>query len=267
MSGKNFQQISELAYQHSGIVLIDRKQDMIYGRLARRLRKLGIANFDLYLQQLDENWEAEGTSFLNAITTNKTAFFRENHHFEHLAKTIIPNLKIKYKTSKRIRVWSAAASTGEEPYSIAMVFKEAFPGKAWDIKILATDIDSDVLAKAQAGVYTNERVEGIEAARLRKWFKKYDAEHYQANDSLKSILQFKQLNLLEPWPIRGQFDVVFCRNVIIYFDLKTQKTLFQNIHQHMVDDACLYIGHSETLLNVSEQFKSYGLTIYKRLQS
>ena len=264
MSGRNFRVISKLAYDHSGIVLSDHKQQMVYSRLARRIRELELPNFDVYLRQVNEHWDQESTAFLNALTTNLTSFFRENHHFNYLAKQVVPELKKTHAHDKKIRVWCAAASTGEEPYSIGMVLRETFPANAWDIKILATDIDSNVLTTAKEAIYGPDRVEDFNPSRLKKWFRKSLDGNYQIVDSIRSLLTFNQLNLLHSWPIKGPFDFVFCRNVIIYFDQETQKTLFKKIHKVMARDSHLFIGHSESLFNVSQQFSLIGRTIYSR---
>ena len=265
MSGVNYRAISALAYQHSGIVLTDAKQEMVYSRLARRLRELRLENFDQYIGLLESDWKSEETGFLNSITTNLTYFFRENHHFEYLAEVVIPELKKRHQHDRRIRVWSTAASTGEEPYSIAMVFREAFRDKSWDIRILATDLDSNVLAHARRGVYTNERVESMEPERRNKWFSQRDPEHVEVHPDLRSLLTFKQLNLLHDWPMKGPIDVVFCRNVIIYFDKETQVRLFDKVHRLMASDSWLFIGHSESLLSAATMFKTQGRTIYQRI--
>ena len=265
MSAKDYRTISALAYEHSGIVLADSKQEMVYSRLSRRLRDRGVPTFSEYLKILQSNWEAEQTMFLNAITTNLTSFFRENHHFEYLAETVVPKLKQQHAKDRKIRVWSTAASTGEEPYSIAMVFREAFQVSQWDIKILATDIDSDVLSTARQGVYKFDRIEGIGDRRQKKWFQQVGKEDYQVDDSLKELLSFKKLNLLNNWPMKGPFDVVFCRNVIIYFDKETQRVLFEKMSKLMPKDSHLFIGHSESLLKVADKYESKGRTIYKRL--
>jgi chemotaxis protein methyltransferase CheR len=264
MSGSNFRAISKLAYDHSGIVLSDHKQQMVYSRLARRIRELQMHNFDAYLRKVNSHWEEESTAFLNALTTNLTSFFRENHHFNYMAKHVVPELKKIHAHDKKIRVWCAAASTGEEPYSIGMVLRETFPGNAWDIKILATDIDSNVLATAKKAVYGPDRVEDFDPSRLKKWFRKAQDGSYQIVDSVRSLLTFNQLNLLQSWPIKGPFDIVFCRNVIIYYDQETQKTLFKKIHKVMAKDAHLFIGHSESLFNVCKQFDLIGRTVYRR---
>jgi len=264
MSGPNYKLISGLAYKESGIVLNDTKQEMVYSRLARRLRELKLKNFDEYLHYVKKDIDNESRSFLNAITTNLTSFFREDHHFVHLKEVTVPLLRKVRLKDKRIRIWCAAASTGEEPYSIAMVMQEAFPAKSgWDIKILATDIDSNVLSTAREGRYKIERVEDIPLPRKKRWFKKISNDIVEVNSSLREMISFKQLNLLGPWPMKGMFDVIFCRNVIIYFDKETQRALFEKVHGIMAEDSHLYIGHSESLHNVSNKFSSLGKTIYQ----
>ena len=264
MSSDNYRILSGIAYKESGIVLSDSKQEMVYSRLARRLRDLKIRDFDEYLPYVKKNTNDENRHFLNAITTNLTSFFRENHHFEHMRDVTMPMLRKKNAQSKKIRVWCAAASTGEEPYSIAMVLREAFPEKSgWDVKLLATDIDSNVLDKARAGQYSLERIESVELARKKKWFTKIGDENVVVSDVLKDVISFKKLNLLDSWPMKGSFDIVFCRNVIIYFDKDTQRKLFERVYKLMAHDAHLYVGHSESLHNVSKRFTSLGRTIYQ----
>ena len=264
MSSENFRRISVLSYSLSGIVLPNNKQEMVYSRLARRLRNLKLDNFDQYLSVIEAGDQLERENFLNAITTNLTSFFRESHHFDYLNDVTIPMLKKVHQSDRRIRVWCAAASTGEEPYSIAMVFRENFPARSgWDVKILATDIDSDVVNTAKRGVYPDNRLEGLPGKRVKRWFSK-TPEGNAVDLELKEILTFKTLNLLHDWPMRGPFDVVFCRNVIIYFDKRTQADLFKKIQQLMPQGRHLFIGHSESLLHVSDQFESQGGTIYHR---
>jgi chemotaxis protein methyltransferase CheR len=267
MSAKNYQEISALSYKFSGIVLADIKQEMVYSRLARRLRELNFRKFDEYMAYLGTDWAAEEGHFLNSITTNLTHYFRENHHFEYLADTVIPLLRKTHIRSRRIRVWCNAASTGEEPYSIAMVFKEGFTESNWDIKILATDLDSNVLATGKAGVYHKDRVASIGKTRQKRWFAEVDDEHVRVHPALQEILTFKQLNLLHDWPMKGPFDVVFCRNVIIYFDKDTQGKLFVKIHKLMAPDSHLFIGHSESLLGAADKFQPQGRTVYRRVSA
>lgn len=266
MSDSNYSRISKLSYDQSGIVFDQHKQPMVYSRLSRRLRQLNQSNFDVYLKYLDSHWDTERTHFLNALTTNLTSFFREAYHFDYLADVIIPELRKRHATDKRVRIWSAASSTGEEPYSIAMVFREAMPGLDWDIKILATDLDSNVLDTAQRAIYSVDRLEDMDPKRIRRWFTQIDSGHYQVKEKVRSLLTFNQLNLLHNWPIHGPFDVVFCRNVIIYFDLDTQRTLFKKIHRIMAPDSHLIIGHSENLINVSSDFESMRRNVFRRLE-
>ena len=265
MSSRDFRKISALSYKLSGIVLSDAKQEMVYSRLARRLRTLGLRRFEEYLVRVESGDPAEQENFLNSITTNLTSFFRENHHFEYLKDIAIPELRKVHAADRRIRVWCTAASTGEEPYSIAMVFREAFPASTgWDIKILATDIDSEVVNTAREGVYAQSRVDGLPSRRLKRWFSQTADGNYLVDQELKDLLTFKTLNLLDTWPMRGPFDVIFCRNVIIYFDKQTQTVLFNKIQDLMPQGRFLFIGHSESLLHVSDAFDSKGGTIYHR---
>ena len=265
---KDFSRIQGLVSEHTGISLSDAKKDMVYGRLSRRLRALNIEKFQDYCSLLEDEHEDELINFTNAITTNLTSFFREPHHFEYLAKTVIPALAKKNAHTKKIRIWSAGCSTGEEPYSIAMTMLENMSGlHGWDIKILATDLDSNVVATASAGIYTHERVNGITKARLSKWFKKGSGEHSEkvrvAND-LKKLITFKQLNLMHEWPMQGPFDIIFCRNVVIYFDKPTQKVLFDRYYDLMAESGHLFIGHSESLYRVSDKFSLIGNTMYQK---
>jgi chemotaxis protein methyltransferase CheR len=267
MTAADFRKISAMSYAMSGIVLTDAKQEMVYSRLARRVRTLQLKTFEEYLKYIEKHpsGKAEREHFQNAITTNLTSFFREGHHFEYLAKTAIPDLMNIHRHDKRIRVWCCAASTGEEPYSIAMTFREAIPRiDDWDIKILATDIDSECIAQCKAGMYRQDRLDGMAPERVKRWFKN-TGSGFEVDAKLKQLLTFKTLNLLDDWPMRGPFDVVFCRNVIIYFDKHTQRQLFARMENLMPSGRYLFIGHSESLLHVSKQFTSQGSTIYHRV--
>ncbi|PIE42959.1 MAG: chemotaxis protein CheR [Gammaproteobacteria bacterium] len=258
--------IQSLAYDFTGIVLGNNKKDMIYARLSRRIRSLGLSNFDQYCDLLDQACSVEQSNFINAITTNLTAFFRENHHFDYLRDTVIPELKEKNKLSRKLRIWSAGCSTGEEPYSLAIVLNEAIDIKSWDVKILATDLNSDVLGHAQNGVYDVSRIESIDSGLKEKWFLR-DAgnpELVKVKPALSRPISFKRLNLLEGWPMKGRFDVIFCRNVVIYFNKDTQRILFDRYADILADGGYLFIGHSETLHRVSDRFESLGRTIYRK---
>ncbi len=265
---EDFQCIQKLVNHHTGITLSDAKQDMVYSRLSRRLRQLNLGDFKSYCELLRSgDSEDELIQFVNSITTNLTSFFREEHHFDYLAGTLFPRLLAEKRAEKRVRVWSAGCSTGEEPYSLSMVVRECFPDD-WDVKILATDLDSNVIAKGSNGIYQQERVEGISGERLGRWFRKGKGGlqgQVRVSPALQEIITFKQLNLMNKWPMRGPFDIIFCRNVVIYFDKPTQKVLFGRFAELMTGDSCLFIGHSESLFKVTDRFKLLGQTIYRRV--
>lgn len=265
----DFEAVRSLLYEHAGISLNDGKRDLVYGRLTRRLRNLRMSSFEGYLRFLDSPaGESEMVHFINALTTNLTAFFREPHHFDFLAKQALPEAMRRHTADRRIRFWSAGCSTGEEPYSIAIVAREVLPFKQrWDLKILATDLDSNVVATAAQGQYTTERIAGISKPRARKWFHGVNGRSstsVQTNAALKELITFKQLNLMHEWPMRGPFDLIFCRNVVIYFDKPTQRKLFDRYADILVDGGYLFIGHSETVHNLSNRFELVGQTIYRK---
>ena len=269
-SDKEFKFISKLVGERTGIVLYDAKRQMVYGRLSRRLRQLKLTKFSDYCDMLTSGHEGELIEFTNAITTNLTAFFRENHHFEHLKETVLPDLIKKNAHTKRLRIWSAGCSSGEEPYSIAMCVREAIPkSSGWDVKILATDLDSNMVQRGKDGIYTAERVEGLTPSRMKKWVKKgtgANADKVRMSAELREMITFKELNLMEGWPIKGPFDFMFCRNVVIYFNKETQRVLFDRYADILRDDAHLYIGHSESLNKVTDRFKLLGKTIYQKVR-
>lgn len=269
-SDKEFKFISDLVGERTGIVLSSAKRQMVYGRLSRRLRQLKMTKFSEYCDMLTSGHEEELIEFTNAITTNLTAFFRENHHFEHLKKTVLPEIIKNNASTKRIRIWSAGCSSGEEPYSIAMCVREALPrSSGWDVKILATDLDSNMVERGKAGVYTAERVEGLTPARMKKWVKKgkgENADKVRMSDELRDIITFKELNLMEGWPLKGPFDFMFCRNVVIYFNKDTQRILFDRYADLLAPKAHLFIGHSESLNKVTDRFDLLGKTIYQKVK-
>ena len=258
-----------MAIEHTGISLSPQKKEMIYSRLARRIRTLKMENFATYIQHLEKNPDSEMSGFVNAITTNLTSFFREDHHFKYLTSNVFPEIVKKRKTDKRIRIWSAGCSTGEEPYSLAITLLESklFHTSAWDVRVLATDLDTDVLRHGEQGDYDLTRVEGINSAIRRKWFEPcVDKERkiVHVSDKLKRVITFNQLNLMKKWPMTGKFDVIFCRNVVIYFDKETQKVLFDRYADMLEEGGYLFIGHSESLHAVTDRFESLGRTIYRK---
>lgn len=269
-SDHDFTKIRDLVNRHTGISLSEAKRDMVYSRLARRLRRLDIGSFKDYCQLLEGGGaDDELGHFTNAVTTNLTSFFREPHHFEHLGKKLLPELLRLKSTEKRLRIWSAGCSTGEEPYSIAITLLENLPRNhdGWDVKILATDLDTNVLATASRGQYAEERMKNVDERRQRRWFRRGRGENnglLQVKPELQELITFKQLNLMQEWPLKGPFDIIFCRNVIIYFDKPTQAVLMGRYADVMADHGKLFLGHSETLYRVTERFKLMGQTIYDK---
>ncbi len=266
MTDDNFSAISELAHNYTGIVLGAHKRDMVYGRLARRTRSLGLSDFNEYCELISSPSSPEISFFINAITTNLTSFFRESHHFDYLKDVVLPELKQKNSHSKRLRIWSAGCSTGEEPYSLSIAINEVMDTERWDCKVLATDLDSNVLAHGQEGVYDISRIDTVDELSKKKWFFKEanNSELVKVKPALQKCLRFKRLNLLEEWPMKGPFDVIFCRNVVIYFNKDTQRQLFERYANILVDGGYLFIGHSETLHKVTDRFVSLGKTIYQK---
>lgn len=262
---RDFERVRALIHQRAGISLADSKQEMVYSRLARRLRATGIVSFERYLDDLeagrmDREWE----SFTNALTTNLTSFFREAHHFPLLLEHLVAMRK---KDPRPLTIWCSAASTGEEPYSIAMTACEAFNTLTPPVSIVATDIDTNVLATAANGVYPMERLEKTSPERLRRFFLKGKGNHEgmaRVRPELRNLVTFKQLNLLaDGWPVEGQFDAIFCRNVMIYFDKPTQRRILERFVPLMKRDALLFAGHSENFLYVSDALRLRGKTVYE----
>ena len=268
LTDKQFHRIRALVREHTGIALSDAKRQLVYGRLSRRLRALKLGSFREYLELLERGVTNELEEFTNAITTNLTSFFREPHHFEYLATDVLPQIVARDTGGRRARIWCCAASTGEEPYSIGMVVREAGPLlHGFDIKVLATDLDSAVLATAANGIYNAERLTSVGSTRASRFFRKGCGAHagqFRVQDELRNLITFKQLNLMHEWPVRGPFDAIFCRNVIIYFDKDTQRALFARMAALQRPGDILFLGHSESLYRVSDQYELVGRTIYRR---
>jgi chemotaxis protein methyltransferase CheR len=261
-NARDFERVRGLIYKRAGISLADSKQEMVYSRLARRLRATGISSFVKYLDDLEagrlgDEWE----SFTNALTTNLTSFFREAHHFPLLAE------HVRHKRGEQLTIWCSASSTGEEPYSIAMTLCEAFNTLTPPATIIATDIDTNVLATAANGIYSMDRLDKMAPERQRRFFLKGKGDKEgmaRVRPELRQMITFKQLNLLgEQWPLSGQFDVIFCRNVMIYFDKATQRKILSRFVPLMKADALLFAGHSENFLYVSDALKLRGKTVYE----
>jgi chemotaxis protein methyltransferase CheR len=269
LTDADFSRICALVREHTGIALTDAKRQMVYGRLARRLRALRLVSFADYVELLECADVRELQEFTNAITTNLTSFFREAHHFEYLAEQVLPAVAARAGGAGRLRIWSCACSSGEEPYSIAMVLREQQARlSGLDAKILATDLDSNVLATGAAGVYPAERLQNVSKARAAEFFQQGTGAQQgtvKVAAGLRQLITFKQLNLMKDWPMRGPFDAIFCRNVVIYFDLETKRALFERMAQLQPPGAILFLGHSESLYRISDRYELIGRTIYRRL--
>jgi chemotaxis protein methyltransferase CheR len=267
LSDEEFEMLRGVVYRETGIKLSDLKRSLLQSRLLRRLRNLGLYEFSDYIEYLREHYNDEIINFINAITTNKTEFFRENQHFEYLNDIVFPEIE-KQKKSK-IRIWSAGCSTGEEAYSIAITSGEYFTNRIHDIKILATDIDTQVLEKGFSGTYSLDQVSGMHPDIVKKYFAKGANENdgmYKVKDTTKNLIVFKRLNLLDQtYPMKGKFDIIFCRNVVIYFDKATQKKLFERFYDYLQDDGYLFVGHSENLSGITDKFRHLGKTVYKKV--
>ena len=261
MSPDEFVRVADRVFRMTGIVLKDHKRQMVQTRLSRRLRALELGSFADYVALLDGPAGArEAQDFVNAVTTNLTAFFREAHHFEHLrAQVLEPALRAG---TARLRIWSAGCSTGEEPYSIAMT-AQACGALGRNFRILATDLDTAVLARAQAGRYRADRLADVPAAH-RGAFRAAAEGTCEVAAPLRAAVAFRQLNLLHDWPFRGPFDAIFCRNVLIYFDAETKAALVRRFAELLPPDGALYLGHSESLLGEHPLLISEGRTIYRR---
>lgn len=262
---KDFERVVKIIYKVSGISLSERKQDMVYSRLARRLRKVGLTSFNDYLNYVTENKE-EQSAFVNALTTNLTHFFREEHHFEYLNDVLFP--EIFAKRTKRIRFWSAGCSTGEEPYTLAMTWEHLQnKPKNLDFKILATDLDTNVIESGKLGIYSNDKLVPVGDEYL-KWFRQTSdctENQKKVSPKLQKHISFKQLNLMNEWPIKGPFQLIICRNVLIYFDKKTQEKLIKRYYDLLEPGGCLILGHSESLGNNRDIFDNLGKTIFRKL--
>lgn len=266
---QDFARVCRLVREQIGIALSPFKRELVYGRLARRLRQLRLDSFDEYLCRVEQGDERETQQFRNAITTNLTAFFRERHHFDFLAGKLLPQLQVVNAASRRLRLWSAGCSTGEEAWSMAMVVREALGERIgdWDVRILATDVDSNVLDHAVRGLYARERLQKVEPARIRRWFgRANDDGQYGVNEDLRRLVSFKQLNLVSEWPMQGPFDVIFCRNVMIYFDRPTQHDLVARMAGLQRDGDHLILGHSESLIGVSDRYRLVAQTTHCKVK-
>ncbi len=269
LSDKEFDKIRDRIYQIAGISLGEAKRVLVVSRLTKIVRAKNLKSFDAYVDFLDKRASRDDKQvFVNALTTNLTRFYREDHHFDHLVEYVgrlVANPRYKSSTGKsRLRIWSAGCSTGQEPYTIAMALMQNFPQlKSWDFKILATDVDTDVIAKAAMGVYPAGELEGLSKSQA-SMFEKMPDGNVRIPMNLRNLMTFKPLNLMLDWPMKGPFDAIFCRNVTIYFDKATQTEVFTRFSELLPEDGYLYIGHSENMRAAALGFSIDGKTIYRR---
>lgn len=258
---QDFESVRKLIYSHAGISLNISKKDMVYSRLARRLRATGLTTFRDYLKLLESNDVDEWQAFTNALTTNLTSFFREQHHFPILAEHVR-----KLKGRSPITLWCSASSTGEEPYSMAMTMVEVFNSYTPPVHIIATDLDTNVLATAEAGIYPLERLEKMPVDKVKKFFLMGSGKqegYARIRPELRSMITFRQINLLDNnWPLRPPFDAIFCRNVMIYFDKQTQLKILEKFVPLLRPEGLLFAGHSESFHHAASLFKLIGNTVY-----
>ncbi len=258
----HFEKISQIVYQSAGINLHPGKEELVKARLAKRLRALGLKSFDAYMRYLKhDHSEGELVAMVEAMTTNKTSFFREPKHFDYLRQQIVPGLK-----NRKVRIWCAGSSSGEEPYSAAILLNEAIQGLAlWDISILATDLSSRMLAYARKGIYDANSLRDVPPLLISKYFHCIETNpprRYQVIEPLRRQVHFARLNLMGEWPMAGPFDVIFCRNVMIYFDKPTQEQLVNRFWNLLKPGGHLFVGHSESLAGSPHEFRYVQPAIY-----
>jgi chemotaxis protein methyltransferase CheR len=268
LTDADFRMIAEIAHRSAGIVVREHKKAMIRGRLMRRVRDLGLPSVSAYCQLLrGPELESEMNGLLNALTTNHTAFWREAHHFEHMEATALPDLApCGLASAARFRIWCAAASSGEEPYTIAATVNAALRGAAFrDLRILATDIDSQVLDRARAAVYPATALEGLPAeARKRLELEPAAGGSFRIGQRLRELVALRRLNIIGEWPFGGPFQIIFCRNMLIYFDQPTKHSIIERMSAMLVPGGYLYLGHSEALPHAIEGLRPCGRTIYRK---
>ncbi|MBW4023934.1 MAG: protein-glutamate O-methyltransferase CheR [Proteobacteria bacterium] len=266
----DFNVIAKIILAEAGIALSENKGHLVYSRLAKRLRALGLSSFREYCAVITgDDGETERQTMIAALTTNVTRFFREPHHFEHLKTQVLPPLLQQAKRGGRVRIWSAACSSGQEPYSIGMTMLSLMPDIGrHDVKILASDIDPNMLRDGRTGVYPESAMDSVPAALRARWFTNEGPGLVRAGEELRSLVTFRKLNLIGNWPMQGRFHAIFCRNVVIYFSGDTQAQVWARFVPLLEPDGVLYIGHSERISGSAEQkLRSDGVTTYRSLVS
>jgi chemotaxis protein methyltransferase CheR len=264
---EDFRQIAAMLHADSGIYLSEQKESLVYSRLVKRLRALGLSSFKDYCALIaDSSGADERLKMLAALTTNVTRFFREPHHFQHLKTVVLPPLLQAAKRGGRVRIWSAGCSKGQEPYSIAMTILSLMPDAAgYDIKVLATDIDPNVLQEGRDGIYEKSELDDMPKPERTRFFTMVDGDPsmWSVSEEMRRLVSFKELNLIGQWPIKGPFDIIFCRNVVIYFNEETQAKIWSRYAALLAPGALLCIGHSERLSGPAmARFKPTGTTMY-----
>ena len=273
LTRRDLSEIAAMIYADAGISLNESKASLVYSRLSKHIRALGLAGFRDYCQLVSSPaGSAARREMLSHLTTNFTRFFRENHHFDHLRDEVLPGLLARAKAGGRVRIWSAACSDGQEPYSIALTVLALMPNVAdFDFRILATDIDPKILGLARAGAYDESSLETVSPAMRKQWFQEVNVQgrrKFQIDDRVKRLITFNELNLLGQWPFKGLFDVIFCRNVVIYFDEPTQTKIWSRFAGQLQEGGHLYIGHSERATGPAEAVLEQVVpTIYRRREA
>ena len=264
---EDFSAIARMLYDDAGIALAESKASLVYSRLAKRLRALGLESFRDYCNLVGgSEGLSERQNMLASLTTNVTRYFREPHHFEHLKTKVLPPLVARAKQRGRVRIWSAGCSTGQEPYSIALTILELMPDAAnHDVRILATDIDPNVVATGRAAVYSEEAIQPVPQSLRDRWMvrvKDGGRDAWGAGEEMRRLVSFRELNLMGNWPMKGKFDAIFCRNVVIYFDEPTQARMWKRFAPLLNPGGRLYVGHSERVTEM-DKFETDGLTTYR----
>lgn len=261
---RSFREFQHLTLQITGIRLVDGKQAMVAARVARRLRALGLTDFESYLALIARPGHPERDRYADVITTNVSYFFREPHHFEVLTTRVLPALAERAERTRPVRIWSAGCSYGQEPYSIAIAALESRMTDVRPVRILGTDIHSEALRRTATGRYRSAELRGLSDERRDRWFESRPGGLWQASDALGELIVCRKLNLFEPWPIRSGVDIVFCRNVMIYFDPDDQRRLVRAFAEVQSPGAYLFLGHSETLFAEDGCYRRIGSTLYER---
>jgi chemotaxis protein methyltransferase CheR len=269
LTRRDLSEIAAMIYADAGISLNDTKASLVYSRLSKHIRNLGLSGFREYCNLVSSPAGAAARrEMLSHLTTNFTRFFRENHHFDHLRTEVLPGLLARARAGGRVRIWSAACSDGQEPYSIALTVLSLMPNAAdYDFKILATDIDPKILGLARAGAYDEGSLETVSPVMRKQWFQEVDIQgrrKFQVDDRVKRLITFNELNLMAQWPFKGNFDIIFCRNVVIYFDEPTQMKIWSRFAGLLPEAGHLYIGHSERVSGDAKHlFDNIGITTYR----